>query len=112
MTQPITVGCATANGVADEALLCGEFLASLRAQFPDRSFQPETGAPAQGAPRIEFTITQSTPRSLGASVVFVASNGKRTTGTPLQTAFYDRGSDTVTRGRFFVAFLQHNPLPF
>lgn len=101
-----------ASGVSGSARdeVCQEFLATLQDVYPGRKFQAD--AKSTSSPRIALTVTYATERGLGLEVAWLAEDGRQTNGLPLRTSFYDRPSDAELRRRFYLFFLQKNPLPF
>ena len=103
------VACTAAPGTDPAAVapICQEFAAFLQDRLPG---QTVTAGP--GAPGLDVTVTTATPRALAMTLDWIAADGSRTPGLPMQTSFFDRNSDPVLRAQFFARFLQRNPLPF
>ncbi len=112
MGPVIALACAAASGVSSSARdeVCQEFLTTLQDLYPGRKFDAD--ARSASVPRIALTVTYATERGLGLEVAWLAGDGRRTDGLPLRTSFYDRPSDAELRRRFYLYFLQKNPLPF
>lgn len=100
--------CRVEAQVAEMDALCAEFLTTLREGHPHLDLQYGS----EDVPRIVLWLTHADARGLGASLSWIAADGRQTEGTELRTAFFDRASDPTLRRRFFVALLQQNPLPF
>jgi hypothetical protein len=110
MTKVISVSCNPHVGVSPKQsnIVCSEFIDFLTGNYPRLTFNNGTA----NSSRIDLTVTQANERGIGLEVVWVDDAGMRTTGIPLRASFFDRAADQQMRQRFFVTFLQHNPLPF
>lgn len=102
--------CSGVLGVsqAQAEIVCSEFDQTLRSVYS----QHKVIKTRSGKNRLDLRVLKASPRSVSLIVNWIYPDGRKTSGKQLQTSFFDKNANTQSRKRFFVKFLNHNPIPF